>query len=62
MHKEPMDSHRIVLQLVPGAFGSLKLTQKAGACVEHHFWHLGMAGRSDHVAQMVCAPDGPRLD
>jgi hypothetical protein len=24
------------------------------ACVEHHLWHLGTAGRSSHMVRTIC--------
>jgi hypothetical protein len=43
--------------IVPCAFGSPSSTKRQRACVEHHFWHLGMAGQSDYVARMVHTRD-----
>jgi hypothetical protein len=34
-------------------FWFTKLHKKAGACVEHHIWHVGMGEWSGHVAQTV---------
>jgi hypothetical protein len=38
---------------VPIAIGYQVSVQKAGACVEHHIWHLDMAGLSSPMARMV---------
>jgi hypothetical protein len=34
-----------------GSFGHVAPQKRQGACIGHHIWHLGTAGRFGHVAQ-----------